>query len=182
MQELHDLLNNEHLNCFAGLFAIAQAPGWRMRHPEVASVRGRLDRIARIIRGGESFDVSTFSAEWTKLLADIVRADPDLSYSSADLDWLYALLGNQSQARVAIMLLLATASSSPRWYTAEQLSEITGLSQITWRKRAADDPDWMAQKRGKLWLFNELIVRARGVDLPPSLHMEVEEVSSESDE
>ncbi len=172
MQEFHELLSNEHLNRFAGLFAIAQAPGWRMRHPEIASVRGRLDRIARIIRGGESFDVSTFSAEWTKLLTDIVYADPDLSYSSADLDWLYTLLKNQSQARVAIMLLLAAASSNSRWYTAEQLSEITGLSQVTWRKRAADDDAWMAQKRGKLWLFNELILRAHGVDLPQSMHVE----------
>lgn len=172
MQEFHDLLNSEHLNRFAGLFAIAQAPGWRMRHPEVASVRGRLDRIARIVRGGETFDVSAFSAEWTKLLTDIVHADPDLSYNSADLDWLYTLLKDQSLARVAIMLLLAVASSHPRWYTAEQLSAITGLSQITWRKRAADDPDWMAQKRGKTWLFNELVLRAHGVDIPQSMHVE----------
>lgn len=175
MQEFHNLLSNEHLNRFAGLFAITIAPGWRMRHPEVASVRGRLDQIARIIRGGEVFDVAAFNAEWTKLITDIVTADPALSYTSADLDWLYGLLDNQAQARVAIMLLLAVASSSTRWYTAEQLSEMTGLSQITWRKRAAEDPDWMAQKRGKLWLFNELVLRAHGVDVPRSMQIEIEE-------
>jgi len=177
VQEFHEVLVNEHLNRFAGLLAIAQAPGWRMRHPEIASVRGRLDRIARIIRGGESFDVAALSIEWVKLLADITCADPKLSYAPGDLDWFYGLLSDQSQARVAIMLLLAVASSNPRWYTAEQLSQITGLSQIAWRKRAADEPDWMAQKRGKVWFFNELVLRAHGVDLPMS--MQIEEASSE---
>lgn len=171
MQEFRDILRNEHLNRFAGLFAIAMAPGWRIRHPEVASVRGRLDQIARIIRGGETFDVSAFSAEWVRLITDITHADSDLTYSSADLDWLYRMLDNQNHARTVIMLLLAVVSSNPRWYTAEQLAEITKWSQITWRKRAADDPDWMAQKRGKTWFFNELVLRAHGIDLSQSMQV-----------
>jgi hypothetical protein len=183
MQEFRDMLRNEHLNRFAGLFAIAISPGWRMRHPEVASVRGRLDQIARIVRGGEVFDTWSFLAEFMKLLTDIVHADPHLSYTEEDLDWLMETLDAGFQhARTTIMLLLAVASGNPRWYTAEELSEITGLSQITWRKRAAEDPEWMAQKRGKLWLFHEIVLRAHGVAVPQSMQIEVEEVSSENEE
>lgn len=173
MQEFRDILRNEHLNRFAGLFAIAMAPGWRVHHSEVASVRGRLDQIARIVRGGQVFDTQRFLEEWTKLLVDIRSADPALYYTSADMDWLIeALSVGYQHASMTIMLLLAVASSHPRWYTCEELAEVTTLSAVAWRKRA-DDPEnpWMAQKRGKTWLFNELVLRAHGVDVPQSMQV-----------
>lgn len=178
MQEFQNVLRNEHLNRFAGLLAIAQEPHWRARHPEVASARGRLDQLVHMLTGGESFDVSAFNITWVKLVTDIVHADPKLSYSSADLDWFYATLENPTHARMVFTLLFAVASDKPRYYTAEQLAQYSGLSSITWRKRALN-PDWLARQYGQTWLFSELILRACGVVVPPSAHSE--DASSESD-
>jgi hypothetical protein len=176
VQEIREVLSNEHLNRFAGVLAIAQAPGWRRLHPQVADVRGRLDRLARIIRGGETFDQQAFLSEWTTLFLEIVSADPALFYTESDMDWLIQTLESGPQAGMVLLLLLAAASASPRWYSAEQLAEITGLSAVTWRKRAAHPENpWMAQKRGKTWLFNELVLRARGVEVPPSMRIEKDE-------
>lgn len=180
MQKFEDVLSNEHLNRFAGLLAIAQEPHWRARHPEVASVRERLEQLARMLTGGEAFDVPAFHMAWVKLVTDIVHADAALSYSSADLDWFYQTLDDPAHARMVFMLLFAVASHKPRWYTAEQLAEQTGLTNITWRKRAAENPGWLARKYGHTWLFSELILRARGVVTPSSAHNE--DASSESEE
>lgn len=173
MQAFRDLLNDPHLNRFAGLFAIAMAPGWRRLHPEVASIRGRLDRVAQIIRGGDTFDIGVFTSEWVKMITDIVTADPSLSYGSDDLDWLFGLLDDQNHARTAIMLLLATASTSPRWYTCDDLAKVSGKSAVWWRKQAAlPGNPWLAITRGNTHLFHELILRAHGINTPPSLQIE----------
>jgi hypothetical protein len=183
MQEFADILHNPHLNRFAGLFAIAMSPGWRMRHPEVASVRGRLDQIARIVRGGGQFDTQRLLADWTKLLVDIRSADSSLYYTSDDMDWLIQVLSaDYRQAGMTIMMLLAVASSNPRWYTCEQLGQMTNRKAITWKKRAAlPDNPWMVRTLGNTHLFNELVLRAHGVDVPRSMQVEIEEESSESE-
>lgn len=169
MKEFADILSNEHLIRFAGLFQITMTKGWGENHPQVASVRSRLNYLARIIRGGETFDIRAFQAEWTKLIADIVQADEDLSYSSEDLEWFYHLLENQRQARDVLLLLFATASTQSRWYTCGQLAKTTALTDIAWRKRAAKPGNpWLARTWGNTHVFSELILRARGIPLPSS--------------
>lgn len=180
IESLSTLTHNEHFLRFVAILSVPQSPGWRMRHPEVPSVRSTLDRLMKLGAGLPSPAIQVqFIGEFATMLLRIVEADESLHYSGDDMDFIVQSASGDS-APLIFSLLLAYASAPVRWFGAEQLSEFTDKAASTWRNLAADGAIIGAKKIGKTWLFPESGVAAYGVPLPPPLRFEVEESSDEN--
>lgn len=178
---LAEILENQHFNQFAAILAVTMAPGWRMRHPEVKSIRAALERLAKLAKGFPDLR-QTFVEEWWSMMSELVMADVKLlHYSEEDAKWFYEVVYSDD-ARVTMSMMFAVASSRQDWFTAEQLGESTSDAASTWRNRAANDEIVGARKAGKTWIFNGLALRAYGVPVPSPMNVEVEVVDKESEE
>jgi hypothetical protein len=179
--ELTEITKNKHFLQIASLLSVAQSAGWRMRHPEMKSVRATLDGLARMIRGGTAaFNASEtlkhqFAAELTVLLADIVKQDPKLHYSADDAKWIFETLYSEDAALVFSMLF-AVSVSQQKWYSAEQVAEMTGKPAGTWKNRAAAGEIYGVERAGaRTWIFPSLELKARGISIPDNMSVEIEE-------
>lgn len=174
---LSEILNNKHFNQIAAVLAIAQAPSWRTRHPEVPSVRAELEQLHRLL-GGTGFPdtiKTEFTAKLTAMLVRVVSADQALSYNEDDFNWLVSVLDSEPHvAKMTLSMLFLASMTRQVWYTAEQVSEMTGEAAGTWRNRAASGSVIGAYKAGKTWLFPAMALRAYGVNVELPLKVEVE--------
>lgn len=179
-----EIVHNPHVNHLAALLAVSMAPGWRMNHPEVPSVRAKIEELFKLLKGIEQPMIKAqFVTEFSQLLLRLKSADEKLFYRQEDLDWLNKVLDDKdySQSKMIISFIFALSSTRQDWYTAEQLSELTGEGASTWRKRAVNIIG--AKQAGKTWIFPVLSLRAYGVDVPVPMTFEVEhEESNESEE
>lgn len=180
IKELIAITRDPHFLRFVALLSVPQAPGWRMQHPRVPSVRGTLDRLMKLSKDLDSRPIQEqFINEFTGMLVWIVEADEHLGYDTEDMEWFVECIDHPGASTI-FSLLFAYASCPVRWFSAEQVAEFTGKSASTWQKRAADGQIIGAKKLGKTWLFPESGLAAFGVKLPPPMQMEIEEVSEDS--
>jgi len=172
---LTEILKNPHFNQFAAMFSVAMAPGWQMRHPEVPSVRAKLEWFARLFKDSSTpFDQVRFVEEWSKILTALTVADPNLSYSTDDMDWFASVLDGK-QANVTFSMLFAVASTPVLWLTLDQVADIAGGGASTWRKKASDGELVGARLAGKTWIIPQLSLKAYGIEIPTTMNIEIDE-------
>src|SRR6266487_3759867 len=177
-QSLTEILDNQHFNQFAAILSVTMAPGWRMRHPEVPSIRGTVEyRLARLNRGmlKDAENIKRdFIGEWTDLFTQVVEADPGLRYSVEDMDWFVAVMdGDETTARLTFSLLFAVASTRTTWLTLDKIAEITGKPDSTLRRHASEGRYAGARLAGKTWIVPLLSLKAY-YDIPGTMNIEVE--------
>jgi hypothetical protein len=178
-----DILNNPHFSQFVVLLRVAMSQHWRMRHPEVPSVRSTIGY--RLLKLSQSFSKHApsirqdFLSEWTMMFASIVEADPKLYYRTEDVDWFLGVLDGE-YASLTMSMLFAAASSKQSYLTPAQVAEATGDGESSWRKRCADGEIIGAFKAGKQWLIPTTSLRAYGVNVEVR-GQEVDEEAIESD-
>lgn len=181
-QRLSDILHNNNFCQFAMILSVAMSPKWRRAHPEIPSVRETLEyRLSRLNRGMIQEQLSgiklDFIKEWTGLFIHIVEADPDLFYTTENMDWFGQVMdGDPGTARATFSMLFAVASTLRTLYTCEQVAEITGEAASTWRNRCAKGDIVGATKigeNGKVWVIPSLSLQAYGVDVPSDLKVDV---------
>lgn len=161
-----EVLENPHFNQFVTLLRRAMSQHWRMRHPEVPSVRGAVEY--RLMKLAKSLDAPAikqdFLAEWVRLFSSTVEADPRLFYRPEDVTWLVEVLDSE-YAAVIMSMLFAAVSSKQDYVTPAQVAEATGTHESGWRNKAAAGALIGAVKYGKQWLIPVASLRAYGLDV-----------------
>lgn len=161
-----EVLHNPHFNQFVALLRVAMSQHWRMRHPEVPSVRGTLEyRLSKLHHNLNQPSIQhDFIAEWTNLFTSVVEADPKLYYRVEDMDWLISVLDGEDATTILSMLFAASFSPTV-FVTPAQVAEATSTHESGWRNKCADGEIIGAFKAGKQWLIPVTALRAYGVDV-----------------
>jgi len=146
-----DYLNNPHFKTLVGfIHHLTYNRTWKRNHPAVPAWT-LIDNIADAARA-EQFNKVTFLAEFTKMLVRVTEADPEITYSTEDIEWLTVLL-DEPYAATVIWMLLAAGSASKDYLTPQEAAELTDTHESGWRNKAAAGEIEGAIKKGKQWLI-----------------------------
>lgn len=109
-----DVLRNEHFNNLATLIRIPfLSSDWKRKHPKVAF----WSRIADLnkIKTSQHFarNRAEFVAQFCAMLGELTTSDPDLIYTTADLDWFIAAMDRPDALAVASLLFAYFSAPVP---------------------------------------------------------------------
>lgn len=165
MTNYTDILKNEHFNNLANLIRrVFWSPQWRREHATVPFfvLWKNMDAVTGI--DSPPWNKSQVVAAFTDLLTHLVEADPRLSYSTADYEWLVGVIDDDKLNKVTISLWKAYAVAPLSLLTPAEAADETDTSESSWRNRAAAGEIPGAFKKGKQWLIPRSAVEPPATD------------------
>lgn len=121
-----EIVSSPHFHALSEfLHAPLRGSGWRTAHPEapVAFLENQVTETAT----AQMFATNRQECvnRLMQLLSTIAEADPERSYSEADLTWLVQLLDGPTERALAILWLLLAHAGAPRQAPQRQTSRMT---------------------------------------------------------
>lgn len=154
-----DILANPHFNNLAAIIRVPfQSQGWKQQRSATVRFWTLIKELddAR----AEPFDKARWLVALSRLLVAITGADPTLSYTTDDLEWLVAQMDGAYAATVASMFM-ASFSAPDEMLTPAEIAAATGTAESSWRNKAAAGEIPGALKKGKQWLLPRSVVLSR---------------------
>lgn len=161
MTNLYSITQNPHFQRIAAAFGfVLVRREWRKAHANTNILGLEAGLASAVFRDAYKPELVL---DRTLALINAIQtpADSLVRFQADDIAWLVQSI-NSDDGKTVMVMLLAYARASVKWYTPARLALLTGDGESTWRKRAAEDPRLMAQRHGKQWIVPQTGLQLAG--------------------
>lgn len=153
------IITDPHFNNLAAIIRWPfRSHDWKKRHTAEVPFWLLIEALDKA--NAQPFNKERWLVALSELLVAITKADPWLSYTTEDLEWMVEQLDGPYGATVASMFM-ASFSAPDEMLTPAEIAEATGTAESSWRNKAAAHQIPGATKKGKQWLLPRSVVMSQ---------------------